>query len=69
LDSFGWDILNHPAYSSNLASSGIHLLTFLKTNMSGKKFQTDEEVKQEVLKWMKEMAGEFYEEGIKKLVP
>jgi len=36
--------------------------------MDGKKFQTDEEMKQVVLKWMKEMAGEFYEEAIKKLV-
>lgn len=37
--------------------------------MSGKKFQTDEVVKLEVLKWTKEMVGEFYEEDIKKLVP
>lgn len=50
LDSFGWDILNHPAYSSDLAPSDFHLFTFLKTYMGGKKFQTDEEEKQEVLK-------------------
>lgn len=69
LDSFGWDILNHPAYSPDLAPSDFHLFTFLKTYISGKKFQTDEKVKQEVLKWRKEMTVEFYEEGIKKLVP
>jgi len=61
--------LNHPAYSPDLAPSDFHLFTFLKTYMGGKKFQTDKEVKQKVLKWTKEMAGEFYEEGIKKLVP
>ena len=46
LDSFGWDILNHPAYSSDLAPSDFHLFTSLKTHMGGKKISTDKEVKQ-----------------------
>ncbi|KAL4126639.1 hypothetical protein QTP88_010851 [Uroleucon formosanum] len=44
LDSFGWDVLNHPPYSPDLASSDYHLFTFLKKHMGGKKFSTDEEV-------------------------
>jgi len=68
-DSFGWDILNHLEYFPDLAPLDFHLFTFLKTYMGGTKFQTYVEVKQEVLKWTKEMAGELYEEGIKKLVP
>lgn len=53
----------------DLAPSDFHHFTFLKTYISEKKFKIDEEVNQEVLKWTKEMAWEFYEEGIKKLVP
>lgn len=69
LDPFGWGILNRLVYSPDLAPSDFYLFTFPKTHMGGKKFQTDEEVKQAVLKWTKEMAGEFHEEVIKKLVP
>ncbi|KAG5320738.1 GVQW3 protein, partial [Pseudoatta argentina] len=34
-----------------------------------KKFSTDEEVKGEVEKWTKGLAGNYFEEGIKKLIP
>ena len=68
LDSFGWDILNHPTNSPDLASWDFHFFTFLMTHMGGKKFSSYEEGKQEVLNWKKEMAGEFFEERIKKLV-
>lgn len=37
--------------------------------MGGKKFVTDEEVKKVVDKWTKETVAEFYEAGIKKLIP
>jgi len=68
LDSFGWDVLNHPPYSPDLAPSDYHLFTSLKKHMGGKKFSADEEVKGAVDKWTKEMAAEFYEAGIKKLI-
>ncbi|VVC37523.1 Hypothetical protein CINCED_3A024544 [Cinara cedri] len=63
LDSFGWDVLNHPPYSPDLAPSDYHLFTSLKKHMGGKKFSTNEEVKEEVDKWINEMAAEFYEAG------
>uniref|UniRef100_T1IFC7 Uncharacterized protein n=1 Tax=Rhodnius prolixus TaxID=13249 RepID=T1IFC7_RHOPR len=37
--------------------------------MGGKRFSTDEEVKEEVEKWTKGLAGNYFEEGIKKLIP
>lgn len=37
--------------------------------MGGKRFSTDEEVKGEVEKWTKGLAGNYFEEGIKKLIP
>lgn len=69
LDSFGWDVLNHPPYSPDLAPSDYHLFTSLKAHMGGIKFSTDEQVQKEVLEWGKGLAGEFFEKGIKKLVP
>ena len=69
LESFGWDVLNHPAYSPDLAPSDYHLFTSLKMHMGGKKFSTDEEVKVEVKNWAKEVAAEFFDQGIKKLIP
>lgn len=69
LDSFGWDFLNHPPYSPDLAPSDYHLFTSLNMHMGGKRFSTDEEVKGEVKKWEKELAEDFFELGIKKLIP
>ncbi|KAG5319288.1 MOS1T transposase, partial [Pseudoatta argentina] len=37
--------------------------------LGGKKFSTDEEVKGEVEKWAKGLAGNYFKEGIKKLIP
>ena len=37
--------------------------------MGGKRFSTDEEVKGEEGKWMKGLAGNYFEEDIKKLIP
>ncbi|CAH0398476.1 unnamed protein product [Chilo suppressalis] len=46
-----------------------YLSTSLKLHMGGKRFSTDEEVKQEVEKWTKVLARNNFEEGIKKLIP
>ena len=37
--------------------------------MGGERFSTDEEVKGEVEKWMKGLAGNYFKEAIKKLIP
>lgn len=69
LASFKWDVLNHPAHSPDLAPSDYYLFTSLKLHMGGKRFSTDEEVKEEVGKWTKGLAGNYFERGIKKLIP
>ncbi|KAG5313015.1 GVQW3 protein, partial [Pseudoatta argentina] len=43
-------------------------LTVDELSLGGKKFSTDEEVKGEVEKWTKGLAGNYFEEGIKKLI-
>ncbi|KAG8237140.1 hypothetical protein J437_LFUL011188 [Ladona fulva] len=69
LDSFGWDVLNHPSNSPDLVPSDYNLFTSLMAHMGGIKFSINEQVQKEVLKWGKGLAGEFFEGGIKKIVP
>jgi len=57
-----WDILYHPP-------SGFHLFLHLKKHLAGKKFDDDDEVQEEVMTWFKELAADFYDSGIQKLVP
>ena len=45
LAQFGWDILTHPTYSSDLAPSDFHLFAELKSHLTGTHFQTDDELK------------------------
>ncbi|KAF6212895.1 hypothetical protein GE061_010605 [Apolygus lucorum] len=66
---FGWDVINHPPYSPDLAPSDFHLFTKLKEFLGGKRFSSDEEVKETVEKWLLEVEGSVYDEGIKKLLP
>ena len=37
--------------------------------MGGKRFSTIEEVKEELEKWSKGLVGNYFKEGIKKLIP
>jgi hypothetical protein len=41
----------------------------LKEHIAGKKFDDDGEAKDKVLRWLNEQAAEFYDTGIKNLVP
>jgi len=61
--------LDHPPYSPDLAPSDFHLLVHLKKHVAGKKFDDDDEVKEEVMAWFKEQEADFYDSGIQKLVP
>ena len=38
-------------------------------NLTGKKFDDDDEVQEEVMTWFKVEAADFYDSGIQKLVP
>ena len=49
--SWKWDVLDHPPYSPDLAPSDFHLFLHLKQYLAGKKFDDDDEVKEEVMTW------------------
>ena len=45
------------------------LFLHLKKHLAGKMFDDDDEVQEEVMRWFKRQAAEFYDSGIQKLVP
>ena len=67
--SFGWEQMDHPPYSPDVAPSDFHLFLHLKKFLGGKRFDDDDDLKDAVQKWLTSQAAAFYEEGIQKLVP
>lgn len=67
LQNFGWNIITHPPYSPDLAPSDYHLFPKLKEHLAGRRFCSDEEVKDEVQRFLKDMAASWYDMGIQKL--
>ncbi|GBL96459.1 Histone-lysine N-methyltransferase SETMAR [Araneus ventricosus] len=68
LDSFGWEVLDPPPYSPDLATSDFHLFRHLKHHLGGNHYNDDEDVETAVTSWLLEQATSFYEEGIQNLV-
>jgi hypothetical protein len=53
LNSWGWEILPHPPYSPDLASSDFHLFPKTKKHLIGQRFHSNEDVRNEVKKWLR----------------
>ena len=68
LDKFSWKLLDHAPYSPDLAPSDFHLFPKLKQHLGGQRFNTDEEVKEAVSKFIDGLAAEFFEEGFQKWI-
>lgn len=68
LHKVGFDILNHPPYSPDLAPSDYYLFPKMKKELRGKKFSTDEEVKDAVFSYFADKEKSFFYEGINKLI-
>jgi hypothetical protein len=68
LQEFGWEVIEHPAYSPDLAPSDFHLFPKLKEVLGGRRLKSDEKVKYAVKEWLNGLAAEVYDEGIQKLV-
>jgi len=64
----GFQQLNHPHYSPDLAPSDYFLFRVMKTFLRVKRFSSDEEVKEAVTTWFKEQSKDFFfSRGIKSL--
>ena len=67
INHLGFEVLDHPAYSPDLAPSDYHLFGPLKNALRGRRFSTDKEVREVVHKWLRDQPKTFLE-GIRKLV-
>jgi hypothetical protein len=63
LQEFGWEVFERP----DLAPSVFQLFRKLKKFLGGRRFKSDEEVKDVVKEWLNGLAAEVYDEGIVKL--
>jgi len=68
LVKMGFTVLEHPAYSPDLASSDYHLFGALKDALRGRRFTSDEGVKEVVHEWLAAQPKTFFSEGIQKLL-
>lgn len=67
LSELRFELLPHPAYSPDLAPSDYHLFPKLKIFLSGKKFNSNEDVIQEVNAYFEDLEETHFREGIEKL--
>lgn len=65
--NFGWNTIDHPYYSTNLTRSDYHLFPKFKEHLVGRLFCSDEEVIDEVQRFMNIMAAKWYDMSIQKL--
>ena len=63
----GWEVMLHPPYSPDLASSDYYLFRSLKDSLNGKIFNDDEAVKSHSVQFFASKDHKFYERGIMKL--
>ena len=68
INKLGFEVLEHPAYSPNLAPSDYHLFAPLKDALRGRKFSSDESVQKAVHQWLCDQPKTFFSDGIYKLV-
>lgn len=68
LETLGWELLEQPPYSPDIAPSDYHLFRSLKNFLRGKKFAKPEEVESALEEYFASKRGtDFYERGIRKL--
>ena len=68
LVKLGFTVVEHPAYSPDLAPFDYHLFGPLKDALRGRRFPSDEGVKEAVHEWLAAQPKTFFSEGIQKLL-
>ena len=68
INHLSFEVLEHPAYSPELAPSDYHLFGTLKNALQGRRFSTDKELREAVHNWLRDQPKTFFLEGIRKLV-
>ncbi|GFY54924.1 histone-lysine N-methyltransferase SETMAR [Trichonephila inaurata madagascariensis] len=65
---FKWEQLDHPPYSLDMSPCDFHVFGHLKKHLKGKRFNSDDELKDVVKDWVSSRSQEFWEQGIIRLV-
>lgn len=67
VEELGWDRLDQPAYSPDLAPSDYHLFRSMQMDLSDIRFRNAEEVRNWVDDWLDKKDEDFFKRGIHKL--
>ncbi|GFT25630.1 histone-lysine N-methyltransferase SETMAR [Trichonephila clavipes] len=63
IEYFGWEILNHAPYSSDIAPIDFNLFWYPKHSLDGKRLSDNEIVEAAVNPWLSDQVTDFFEEG------
>ena len=64
LNEFGWDVLEHPPYSPDLAPSDYHLFRSMEHSLRNTKFKTSVELENALINFFNSKGANFYRRGI-----
>ncbi|GFV54871.1 histone-lysine N-methyltransferase SETMAR [Trichonephila clavipes] len=64
LDRFKWETLGNPPYSSDMSPCNFHVFGPMKKHLKGKRFNSDDVLKDTVKDWVSSQPHEFWEQGI-----
>ena len=68
VQQLGFELLQHPPYSPDLAPNDYHIFSPLKEALRVRRFASNEEVKEAVHTWLQEQPKSIFSAGIQKLV-
>uniref|UniRef100_A0A914DGL5 Transposase n=1 Tax=Acrobeloides nanus TaxID=290746 RepID=A0A914DGL5_9BILA len=66
-EMLGWEVLDHPPYSPDVAPSDYHIFLSLKNFMRGRQFKNRDQVEASLREYFEFKEPEFYARGIRKL--
>ena len=69
LQQFHWEDFDHPPCRPDLAPRDYHLFMHLKKRLASQSYEDDDRLKTGVTTWFKSLAADFFDTGIRKLVP
>jgi len=67
LETLKWEVLLHPPYSPDVASSDYHLFRLMAHGLADQHFQSYEEVKNWIDSWIASKDDQFFRRGIRTL--
>ena len=68
LQRFGWETVQHPPYSADISPCDFHIFGYLKKDIRGRRFHSDEEMHEWVRLWIHQRPTSLCKTGIVPLV-